>query len=111
MTEVRSWVALTVILNRNSVVCGQKVFPLFVPVSIYRAVLGLYITVIIVSHGVFDNTVYGFGKQLTEFVVCIFGYAVNGIGYFRNSFFRVVFVGNNSSARIGYLAYKLRCRA
>ena len=111
MTEVRNRVALTVILNRNSVVCGQKVFPLFVPVGIRYSVLGLDVTVVIIGHCIDNCAVYGFGKQLTEFVIGIFGYAVNGIGYFRNSLFRVVFVGNSSSARIGYLTYELGRRA
>ena len=67
--------------------------------------------VIIVSHGVFDNTVYGFGKQLTEFVVGIFGYAVNAVCDFGNSFFGIIFIRYGSAAGECYLAYKLRCRA
>ena len=111
MTEVRSRVALTVVLNRNSVVCGQEVFPLFVPVGIRNSVLGLDVTVIIVSHGVFDNTVYGFGKQLTEFVVGIFGYTVNAVCNLGYSFLGIIFIRYCSAAGECYLTYKLRCRA
>ena len=111
MSEIGNRVALCVVGNCLIADFGKQVFPLFVPVGIRYTVLGLDVTVVIIGHCIDNCAVYGFGKQLTEFVVGIFGYAVDRICYFRNSFFRVVFVGNSSSARIGYLTYELRCRA
>ena len=52
-----------------------------------------------------------FGKQLTERVVGIFGYAVNAVRDLGYSLFGIVFIRYGSAAGERYLAYELGRRA
>ena len=111
MSEIGSRVALCVIGYCLIADLGKQVFPLCISVSIYRAVLGLDVAVVVIGHCIDNRAVFLFGKQLTERVVGIFGYAVNAVRDLGYSLFGIVFVGNGSAARIGYLAYELGRRA
>ena len=90
MAEITCGITLCVVGNRLSVIGGKLVLPRAVPVGVALAVLGKYIAVAVVGHGVDGTAVHLLGQELTQSIVGIYSGSVNGIyylGYSVLSFF------------------------
>ena len=87
MPEVGGRVALLVIGDRLTVICGEKVLPSGIAVGIRNAVLAYDIPIAVVHHCVDGFAVQRFCQKLTELIVGVFRDSVNAVRYLCYAFF------------------------
>ena len=87
MPEVGGRVALLVIGDRLTVICGEKVLPSGIAVGIRDAVLAYDIPAAVIHHCVDSFAVQRFCQKLTELIVGVFRNPVDAVRYLCYAFF------------------------
>ena len=112
MTEVRGRVALRIVGDGLTVVCGEQVAPDGVAIGVGLSVARGDVAVGIIGHRVDDRgrAVFGllFGQQLSKRVIGVFRYTVCTVGDAGDAFFFVILIRDGAAAGEDDLADQLR---